>query len=233
MATGTPAVTRILVADGDATIRAAYISSLRQDSRDIIEAADGRDALVKALVRVPALVVTELDLPLIVGFTLCEILRRDRMTTDVPIVVATDRRDPADIRHARRVGADAVLAKSPVEAVTGEVARLLMEGRALRARSTTVLERAAQQQDRSAQLLVASVERPSTRGTHQPIVTTHRPLPPPSLSCPNCARPLTYEQSSSGGVTTRQIEQWDYLTCANACGRFQYRRRTRKLRQVS
>jgi DNA-binding response OmpR family regulator len=120
MATGTPAVTRILVADGDATIRAAYISSLRQENRDVIEAVDGRDALVKALVRVPALVVTALDLPHIDGFTLCEILRRDRMTTGVPIVVVTDRSDPADIRHAQRVGADVVLAKSPVEAVTAK-----------------------------------------------------------------------------------------------------------------
>jgi hypothetical protein len=151
----------------------------------------------------------------------------------VPIVVVTDRRDPADVRHARRVGADVVLAKSPIEAITSEVARLLAEGRALRVRSAAVMERAAKQQDRSAQLLVKSAERRAARGTRQAIVTTHPPLPPPSLSCPNCDRPLIYEQSSIGGVTARQIEQWDYFTCANKCGRFQYRHRTRKLRQVS
>jgi hypothetical protein len=96
-----------------------------------------------------------------------------------------------------------------------------------------VIERAAQQKDRSAQLLVASVERRAARGGHQTVVTTRPPLPPPALPCPKCDGPLIYEQSCIGGVSARQIEQWDCFTCANACGRFQYRHRTRKLRQVS
>jgi DNA-binding response OmpR family regulator len=234
MVNGPAAVTRILIADGDASIRAAYTDSLRQDSRDIIEAADGRDALVKALVRVPSLVVTELDLPYIDGFTLCEILRRDRMTTEVPIVVVTSRSDANDIKQARRAGADVVLAKSsPVATVTWEVGRLLKDGRALRMRSASVLARAAQQKDRSAQLLAAAVEQRSARARHQPIVTSNPPLPPPALSCAKCERQLIYEQSYIGGVNAHQIEQWDYFTCPNACGRFQYRHRTRKLRQVS
>lgn len=44
--------------------------------------------------------------------------------------------------------------------------------------------------------------------------------------------PLQYERSHIGGVSHVHAEQWDDYECA-ACGTFQYRQRTRKLRRVS
>ena len=61
--------------------------------------------------------------------------------------------------------------------------------------------------------------------------TTTPPTLPPILLCPLCDRPLTYERSHIGGVSDRHPEQWDEYGCSNACGTFQYRHRTRKLRQ--
>jgi CheY-like chemotaxis protein len=79
--------------------------------RDIVEASDGRDALTKALVRPPSLVITEIALPLIDGAALCDILRADRMTKDVPILVVTSDCREAEWERLRRVGADLVLHK--------------------------------------------------------------------------------------------------------------------------
>jgi len=53
------------------------------------------------------------------------------------------------------------------------------------------------------------------------------------LVCPNCDRALQYVRSHVGGVSARLSEQWDYYTCHGACGTFQYRQRTRRLRQVA
>ena len=53
------------------------------------------------------------------------------------------------------------------------------------------------------------------------------------LVCPNCDRPLQYVRSHVGGVSARLSEQWDYYTCHGACGTFQYRQRTRRLRRVA
>jgi CheY-like chemotaxis protein len=65
-----------------------------------VEASDGRDALTKTLMHPPALIVTELRLPFIDGYALCERLRSDRATADVPIlVVASDSRPLAMIAH--------------------------------------------------------------------------------------------------------------------------------------
>jgi PleD family two-component response regulator len=228
------AASRILIADSDAAVRATYIASLADHNRDVIEATDGRDALVKALVRVPSLVITELDLPHVDGFTLCEILRRDRVTADVPILVVTNRHDPSDVGRAHRVGADVVLAKSlQPDTLAREVARLLEQGRALRVRAMAVRAKATQLQHRSTQLMAASVARQSARGRFQRITTTNPPLNPPSICCLTCERPLIYEHSYIGGVDERHIEQWDCFICSGGCGRFRYRQRTRQLRQIS
>src|SRR5690349_19570734 len=86
---------RILVVDGDPAARASYRLSFSSAGWDGIEAIDGRDGLVKALVNSPSFVVTDLALPLIDGVSLCEILRRDRTTTRIPILVVTsDTRPP-------------------------------------------------------------------------------------------------------------------------------------------
>jgi hypothetical protein len=61
--------------------------------------------------------------------------------------------------------------------------------------------------------------------------TTNPPLTPPLLRCPSCDAKLVYEQSYVGGVSEREVEQWDYFACAR-CGPFQYRHRTRKLKQA-
>jgi hypothetical protein len=69
--------------------------------------------------------------------------------------------------------------------------------------------------------------------TYQRVETTEPPVAPPSLVCPDCDQVLRYQRSHVGGVSARHPEQWDYFECANGCGMFQYRRRTRKLKKVS
>jgi CheY-like chemotaxis protein len=41
----------------------------------------------------PSLIVTEIQLPMIDGIALCDILRRDRVTANVPILVIADTRE--------------------------------------------------------------------------------------------------------------------------------------------
>src|SRR6202158_3045068 len=77
----------ILVVDANDDTRELYRQSFQLCGCHVVEAADGRDALTKALVSPPSLVVTEISLPFLDGYALCEILRRDRATADIPILV--------------------------------------------------------------------------------------------------------------------------------------------------
>ncbi|HZT76170.1 MAG TPA: response regulator [Vicinamibacterales bacterium] len=62
--------------DRDADTRQMYSEFLRTRC-DVEEAADGREALAKALMRHPDVIVTETRLPGINGFELCRLLRHD------------------------------------------------------------------------------------------------------------------------------------------------------------
>src|SRR5438034_1677737 len=116
---------RILVVDPDDDTRSLYREWFQTSDCDVIEAADGRDGLTKALVRRPALVVTETRLPFIDGYALCEILRVDHLTIDVPILVVTSDARASEVARIKTSGANAVLVK-PVtpEQLLAETQRL-------------------------------------------------------------------------------------------------------------
>lgn len=211
---------RILVADAHDDTRLLYRASLGAVDCDVVEACDGRDALVAALTHRPALVITELQLAVLDGYALCELLRRDVVTRAVPILVATGEGRATQLHRARASGADVVLVKpiSP-EALLHAVRRLLEK------------QPAAPDSDGPAEL--PSRARHKTRAKdHQRFDTTTPPQPPPELPCPSCDNLLVYQGSHVGGVSARHPEQWDDYVCPSSCGGFQYRQRTRKLRRI-
>jgi len=222
----------VLLVDRDFDTRSLYRHSLMAAGWRVDESDDGRDALVKVLERLPALIVTEIRLPYIDGYQLCHLLRQDPETRDVHIVVLTGDAVPKQLSRARRAGADSVLVKPCLpDRLDSELRRLLAESLDLRARSEAVGERANAQRSRSSEF-VDRGHRTLVRA-HARFETTTPALAPPELPCPICDRPLKFERSHIGGVSSRHPEQWDYLTCAGTCGTFQYRHRTRKLRKVT
>ena len=213
---------RVLVVDADADTRALYQDALSIEGCDVVEAADGREALTKALIQPPAIVITELRLPQVSGFALCEILRRDRMTATIPIVVVTGETRRPELEHVRRIGANDIIVKPTTpEAVIRTVRRLLSVGEPSLETMTASFVPVREGADRH--MALAKL--------HQRCATTTPPASPPSLMCPSCDRPLVYEQSHIGGVSAKHPEQWDDFICPT-CGTFEYRHRTRKLRRV-
>jgi CheY-like chemotaxis protein len=222
----------VLIADADPDARMLCRGAFARAGCDVVEVADGRDALANVFACRPSVVITELTLPFVDGYALCDILRRDPLTAGVPILVVTAAVDLAD--RAEHIGVDAVLLKPTTpEVIVSEARRLLAASRELRARSTAAREQATAQQQ-PVDLLTRSKSQPRTARTkaHHRFTTTSPPMPPPALSCPSCDRALKYEQSHIGGVSDRHPEQWDYFVCSSGCGTFQYRQRTRSIRRV-
>jgi CheY-like chemotaxis protein/RNase P subunit RPR2 len=223
---GAPERPRVLLVDPDENVRALYRNALRAEGWSVVEAADGRDALTMALVWPPALVITEIRLPIVSGPALCEILRRDCITSTVPIIVVTAAARDAALDRPDLIGADRILAKPATpDRLLDEVRRLIAVGRTLSHRDAGAIDPAP------APPVSSRTKRIALTKLHQRFATTEPPASPPSLFCPSCDRPLVYEHSDIGGVSSKNGEQWDTFTCAS-CGRFEYRHRTRKLRQV-
>ena len=210
---------RVLVVDGDADNRELYRDSFVLSGWEVSEATDGREALVLALTGKPHVIVTELWLPLIDGAALCEILRRDRATSTVPILVVTSETRSVELARAERAGADAVLIKpSTPDLIVSEMTRLM--------RNAETRAPAA-----PAPLPVPGSRRAALVKAHRRHFTTTPDEKPASLICPICSQPLLYQETFVGGVSIHHPERWDYFECSR-CGRFQYRYRTRKLRRL-
>jgi len=224
---------RVLLTEPDADTRALYETAFAHAECEVIEAVDGRDALTKALVDPPTLIVSELWLPFIDAFALCAILRRDAATRAVPILIVTGDARPTALEHIRQLGADAVLVKpTTADVILSEAQRLIARGRDLREHATTARPRADAQGEPADDLTKRSgARRTALSKSRQRFTTLAPPTTPPALTCPSCDRSLKYDQSHVGGVSDRHAEQWDYFTCPT-CGTFQYRQRTRKLRRV-
>jgi len=223
---GVPEGRRVLLVEPDEDVRALYRDALRAEGWSVVEAADGRDALTMALVSPPALVITEIRLPIVSGPALCEILRRDCITSTVPIIVVTAAARDAALDRPDLIGADRILAKPATpDRLLDEVRRLIAVGR------TLPRDHAGTSDPAPAPPVSSRTKRIALTKLHQRFATTEPPASPPSLFCPSCDRPLVYEHSDIGGVSSKNGEQWDTFTCAS-CGRFEYRHRTRKLRQV-
>ena len=225
---------RVLVADADRDTRDLYRLSFGHAGCDVVEAADGREALATALVHPPSLVVMELRLRFIDGFALCHILRRDPQTAHVPILVVTTETRPVALNRARGIGADGVLVKPATpDIIVSQAQELWARSDRLRARADPAHVVADDVIDRSQVTPARSavMTRTSLVKAHLREMTTTPSHMPPILHCTSCDRVLTYRCSQLGGVSEKHPEQWDYLTCA-ACGAFQYRQRTRKLRRL-
>jgi CheY-like chemotaxis protein len=215
----------VLLVDQDDDNRGMYGQYMKAANWIVEEAADGRDALAKALALRPELIVTEIRLPGIDGFELCKLLRRDFATRSIPIVVVTGDAYPRDLKLALNAGATSVLLKPCVpEAVLAEAVRLL---EAAREPGASPAAAAPPPDAEPREGPRRGLSRSHVRGE-----TAAPPAIPPGLICPQCDCPLDYKSSQVGGVSARNAEQWDYFVCERGCGTFQYRQRTRKLRKV-
>jgi DNA-binding response OmpR family regulator len=72
---------------------------------EVVEAADGDEALSRARAERLDLVLLDVMMPGVDGFTVAERLRADPATAGIPVVFLTARADDADLRRGRRIGA--------------------------------------------------------------------------------------------------------------------------------
>ena len=102
---------RVLVIDDDATVRAAVSSALSGEGYDVDWFGDAEEALRQALASPPASWSWTSACPSLDGWELCEILRRQSQTRDVPVLFLTGRTDVRDRITAMQVGGSDFISK--------------------------------------------------------------------------------------------------------------------------
>jgi DNA-binding response OmpR family regulator len=104
--------TRIVVVDDSRTTRDQVAQLLRGAGFNVVTCANGEDALKESLREKPDLVVSDVQMPICDGFTLCEALKSSQDGADVPFLLLTRLEDPTAILRGLQAGADGFLMKS-------------------------------------------------------------------------------------------------------------------------
>jgi two-component system cell cycle response regulator len=101
----------VLVADDDADILRVIELNFRLEGFEVVTARDGVDALAKAVAVRPDLVVLDVLMPGIDGYTICARIRADASLAAVPVLIVSANYGSADLEAARQAGADDFLVK--------------------------------------------------------------------------------------------------------------------------
>ncbi|HEY6000439.1 MAG TPA: DUF4388 domain-containing protein [bacterium] len=90
-----PPAATVLVVESDLAVLGETEAILRRAGLDVVVATDGALAINKALAAPPQLIVTATEMPLLDGFKLCQLLRTNPLTREVPFVFLTSRETTA------------------------------------------------------------------------------------------------------------------------------------------
>ncbi len=122
---------KILVVDDEPDAVELVAFNLKAAGYDVVTAVEGDEALKKARMQLPDLIVLDWMLPEVDGLEVCKILRRDSATSAIPIVMLTAKAAEIDRVLGLELGADDYVTKpfSPRELVL-RVKKLLARGQA-------------------------------------------------------------------------------------------------------
>jgi len=95
---------RVLVVDDEHTIRMLCRVNLRASGMEVLEADDGKAGLELARREQPDLILLDVMMPGLDGWSVARELAADKRTKDIPIVFITARADPADRRLGEQLG---------------------------------------------------------------------------------------------------------------------------------
>ena len=101
----------VLSVDDSSSIRQMVSFTLKGAGYEVIEAADGREALDKAKVKTVDMVLTDQNMPRMDGLTLIKSLRAMSAYKSVPILVLTTESDDAMKAQCKAAGATGWLVK--------------------------------------------------------------------------------------------------------------------------
>ncbi len=102
----------VLVVDDALTVRELQRTILERAGHAVVTAADGVLALARLAEGGIDLVVTDVEMPNMDGFTLTERIRTRRDLASLPVIIVSSRADEADRRRGLEAGADAYVVKS-------------------------------------------------------------------------------------------------------------------------
>jgi len=118
---------RVLVVDDEHAIRLLCRVNLAASGIDVVEADNGRAALELARRERPDLVLLDVMMPEVDGWTVARELAADEQTREIPVVFLTARAEAADRRMGQQLGGVGYLVKPFDPVLIGDLVESVIE----------------------------------------------------------------------------------------------------------
>ena len=102
---------RVLIVDDEPDIVESIKYNLELENFECIDAYNGEEALVKARVGNPDLILLDIMLPRINGYEVCRLLKYYEECEHIPIIMLTSRTQETDKLMGKNIGADEYVCK--------------------------------------------------------------------------------------------------------------------------
>jgi putative two-component system response regulator len=131
----------ILIVDDSLFIRKALSKQLEKLGANVSQAEDGDQALTAALSGGFDLIISDVEMPHLDGFGLCEKLNENSITRGIPVIILSSLDSDKDIERGFRVGAAAYVPKSEAHTqLNATIERVLEKSRFQRSRLILVVD---------------------------------------------------------------------------------------------
>ncbi|HEY4724102.1 MAG TPA: response regulator [Anaerolineae bacterium] len=104
-------MTKILIAEDERDIRDLVGFSLRFGGFDVVQAANGQEAVERAQVELPDLILMDVRMPKMTGYEACRQLKSSPATRDIPVVFLSAKGQETEIQQGIEVGAEEYILK--------------------------------------------------------------------------------------------------------------------------
>ncbi len=102
---------KILIAEDERDIRDLVGFSLRFGGFDVVQAANGQEAVERALVELPDLILMDVRMPKMTGYEACRQLKSMPNMRDIPVVFLSAKGQETEIQQGIDVGAEEYILK--------------------------------------------------------------------------------------------------------------------------
>lgn len=103
---------KVLIAEDEETLSHMYQVKFEKDGFIVEMAPDGQEALKKAKEFKPDIILLDIIMPQLDGFSVLEQLRKDKNFAEVPIIMLTNLGQSEDVEKGKKLGADDYLVKA-------------------------------------------------------------------------------------------------------------------------
>ena len=103
---------KVLIVEDDKMIIDMYSLKLSQEGFNVLQAEDGKTGWEQAQSQQPAIILLDIILPEMDGFTVLKNLKENDVTKDIPVILLTNLGQDGDVKKGLELGAKDYLIKA-------------------------------------------------------------------------------------------------------------------------